>query len=348
MPLPPYIALKRPPDDKDRDSYQTLFAAKEGAVAAPTAALHFTPELMTALAARGIARETVTLHVGAGTFLPVKAEDTDGHAMHAEWGEITQATADALNQARARGGRIVAVGSTALRLLESAASPQGEIRAFSGETRIFITPGYSFRAVDAMITNFHLPRSTLFMLVSAFRGREAMLAAYQHAIGDGLSLLSLRRRKPAAAAAETDDAGVTRQLLDLDVVLGDDLAIALDILDQIFAHVSSDCLGATTCTESSRAFMSSVSAMRPSGVHPSRATPSVCRSAPSENQTGISASGMPARVVDGTSGNSRMALRPVDVEQDQLAGFDMRQRDRLVHHVHGAGQVIVQVSAPPR
>jgi S-adenosylmethionine:tRNA ribosyltransferase-isomerase len=182
MPLPPYIALKRPPDDTDRASYQTMFASREGAVAAPTAALHFTPGLMAALAARGIERQTVTLHVGAGTFLPVKADDTGDHRMHAEWGEISEATARALNEVKARGNRIVAVGTTALRVLESAADGQGRIQPFSAETSIFITPGYRFRAIDALMTNFHLPRSTLFMLVAAFAGLDTMHAAYRHAI----------------------------------------------------------------------------------------------------------------------------------------------------------------------
>ncbi len=182
MPLPPYIALKRPPDDADRASYQTMFAAREGAVAAPTAALHFTPELITALDTRGIAREVITLHVGAGTFLPVKAEDTADHRMHAEWGEITAATAATLNEVRARGKRIVAVGTTALRLLESAADSYGQIQPFRGDTDIFMTPGYRFRAADALVTNFHLPRSTLFMLVAAFSGLDVMRTAYRHAI----------------------------------------------------------------------------------------------------------------------------------------------------------------------
>ncbi len=190
MPLPPYIALKRPADDDDRVSYQTLFAAREGAVAAPTAALHFTPELVAALEARGIQRHTITLHVGAGTFLPVKSEDTDSHTMHAEWGEITPETASALNQAREQGGRIVSIGTTALRLLESAAAVDGTIKPFSGETSIFITPGYHFRAVDALMTNFHLPRSTLFMLVAAFSGLDTMRAAYAHAIAHGYRFYS--------------------------------------------------------------------------------------------------------------------------------------------------------------
>jgi S-adenosylmethionine:tRNA ribosyltransferase-isomerase len=190
MPLPPYIALKRAPEAMDRESYQTLFAVREGAVAAPTAGLHFTPELMQNLEAHGIIQATVTLHVGAGTFLPVKADDTADHVMHAEWGEIGEATAEALNAARSRGSRIVAVGSTSMRLLETAADSSGHIRPFSGETAIFITPGYRFRAVDAMVTNFHLPRSTLFMLVSAFCGLDTMRQAYAHAIRSGYRFYS--------------------------------------------------------------------------------------------------------------------------------------------------------------
>lgn len=182
VPLPPYIAGKRGVEARDRADYQTMFAANEGAVAAPTAGLHFTPELMERLAALGITRHTVTLHVGAGTFLPVKAEDSSQHKMHAEWGEVSETTAAALNAVRARGGRIVAVGTTTLRLLESAAGDDGFIRPFRGETSIFITPGYRFKAVDVLMTNFHLPRSTLFMLVSAFAGLETMQAAYAHAI----------------------------------------------------------------------------------------------------------------------------------------------------------------------
>ena len=161
MPLPPYIASKRPADAEDRADYQTMFAREEGAVAAPTAALHFTPRLLEALDARGIARETLTLHVGAGTFLPVKADDTSGHKMHAEWGRIDEPTADRLNSVRASGGRLIAVGTTSLRLLESAAGEDGVIRPFEGDTAIFITPGYRFKAIDGLITNFHLPRSTL-------------------------------------------------------------------------------------------------------------------------------------------------------------------------------------------
>jgi len=182
MPLPPYIAGKRETDAADREDYQTIFAREDGAVAAPTAALHFTPELLAALDAAGIARETLTLHVGAGTFLPVKADDTADHAMHAEWGRIDAATAERLNAARARGGRLIAVGTTSLRLLESAAGEDGTIRPFEGDTAIFITPGYRFKAIDGLMTNFHLPKSTLFMLVSALMGLERMQAAYAHAI----------------------------------------------------------------------------------------------------------------------------------------------------------------------
>ena len=182
MPLPPYIAGKRDTDDQDRLDYQTMFAAEDGAVAAPTAALHFTPELIAALDAAGIGRETLTLHVGAGTFLPVKADDTADHAMHSEWGRVERDVADRLNAARKEGGRLIAVGTTSLRLLESATGDDGMIGEFSGDTDIFITPGYQFRAVDGLMTNFHLPKSTLVMLVSALMGRERMLSAYRHAI----------------------------------------------------------------------------------------------------------------------------------------------------------------------
>ncbi len=182
MPLPPYIAGKRETDDQDRSDYQTMFAREDGAVAAPTAALHFTPELIAALDERGIGRETLTLHVGAGTFLPVKADDTDDHQMHAEWGTIGEATAGRLNAVRNAGGRVIAVGTTVLRLLESAADENDVIRPFAGDTSIFITPGYRFRAVDGLMTNFHLPKSTLFMLVSALMGLDTMQAAYAHAI----------------------------------------------------------------------------------------------------------------------------------------------------------------------
>src|SRR3954451_2151444 len=190
MPLPPYIASRRPADQADRSDYQTMFAREKGAVAAPTAALHFTPRLLEALDARGISRETLTLHVGAGTFLPVKAEDTAEHKMHAEWGRIDAATADRLNAARAAGGRLIAVGTTSLRLLESAADADGTIHPFAGDTAIFITPGYRFRAVDGLITNFHLPRSTLFMLVSALMGLDVMKSAYAHAIDGGYRFYS--------------------------------------------------------------------------------------------------------------------------------------------------------------
>ena len=190
MPLPPYIAGKRATDERDAADYQTMFAAKKGAVAAPTAALHFTDRVMATLADAGIGHETLTLHVGAGTFLPVKAQDTADHVMHSEWGMIDAATADRLNAARARGGRIVAVGTTSLRLLESATTPEGQVRAFSGDTDIFITPGYRFKAVDGLITNFHLPRSTLMMLVSALMGQERMRGVYAHAIEEGYRFYS--------------------------------------------------------------------------------------------------------------------------------------------------------------
>jgi S-adenosylmethionine:tRNA ribosyltransferase-isomerase len=189
-PLPPYIAGKRAVDDRDAADYQTMFAASEGAVAAPTAGLHFTPMLETALRERGIGLHKVTLHVGAGTFLPVKVDDTAGHHMHSEWGSISSGTARALNAARANGGRIVAIGTTSLRLLESAAAEDGTIEPFTGDTAIFITPGYRFRAVDILLTNFHLPRSTLFMLVSAFSGLDTMKRAYAHAIDNGYRFYS--------------------------------------------------------------------------------------------------------------------------------------------------------------
>ena len=184
MPLPPYIAAKRPTDARDADDYQTMFAKEKGAVAAPTAALHFTPGLMAALEQAGIATETLTLHVGAGTFLPVKVDDTDAHRMHSEWGRIDAATAERLNAVRAKGGRLISVGTTVLRLLESAIGEDGRIQPFEGDTAIFITPGYRFRAIDGLMTNFHLPKSTLFMLVSALMGRERMQAAYAHAIAE--------------------------------------------------------------------------------------------------------------------------------------------------------------------
>ena len=190
MPLPPYIAGKRPTDERDAVDYQTMFAAQPGAVAAPTAALHFTPALMSALAGAGIEHAMMTLHVGAGTFLPVKADDTDAHRMHAEWGRIDVATADRLNAVRAAGGRLIAVGTTSLRLIESACGEDGIIRPFEGDTAIFMIPGYRFRGIDGLVTNFHLPRSTLFMLVSALMGLERMQAAYAHAIAQGYRFYS--------------------------------------------------------------------------------------------------------------------------------------------------------------
>lgn len=190
LPLPPYIAGKRPADARDATDYQTVYARDPGAVAAPTAGLHFSSELLAAIDQAGIARHHLTLHVGAGTFLPVKADDTEGHRMHSEVGHLAVETAEALNRVRAAGGRIVAVGTTAMRLLESAAREDGTIAPFSGPTDIFITPGYRFRAVDALVTNFHLPRSTLFMLVSAFSGLDTMRAAYAHAIASGYRFYS--------------------------------------------------------------------------------------------------------------------------------------------------------------
>ncbi|HJP67876.1 MAG TPA: tRNA preQ1(34) S-adenosylmethionine ribosyltransferase-isomerase QueA [Sphingomicrobium sp.] len=190
MPLPPYIASKRDADEEDKSDYQTMFARSEGAVAAPTAALHFTPRLLEALTAHGILTETLTLHVGAGTFLPVKAEDTRGHTMHSEWGRIDAQTAERLNHIQASKGRLIAVGTTSLRLLESAADEDGVIRPYEGNTSIFITPGYRFKAIDGLITNFHLPRSTLFMLVSALMGLDIMKSAYEHAIAQGYRFYS--------------------------------------------------------------------------------------------------------------------------------------------------------------
>jgi S-adenosylmethionine:tRNA ribosyltransferase-isomerase len=190
MPLPPYIAAHRAEDDQDRRDYQTLYAREPGSVAAPTAGLHFTPALLEQLAAAGVAVQFVTLHVGAGTFLPVKTETVAEHRMHAEYGEVPDAVAQAVNTARAAGGRIVCVGTTSLRLLESAADETGLVRPFAGETAIFITPGHRFRAADGLVTNFHLPRSTLFMLVAALGGLEAMRAAYAHAITHGYRFYS--------------------------------------------------------------------------------------------------------------------------------------------------------------
>jgi S-adenosylmethionine:tRNA ribosyltransferase-isomerase len=183
MPLPPYISSRRRADRRDTQDYQTLFAQKSGAVAAPTASLHFTPRLVGEFAARGILIQKVTLHVGPGTYSPVKAKDTLDHKMHPEWGEVSQAAADALNKTRASGGRIIAAGTTSLRILEAAVGPDGRFEAFAGETSIFITPGYKFKAADVLLTNFHLPRSTLFMLAAAFSGLDTMQAAYAHAIG---------------------------------------------------------------------------------------------------------------------------------------------------------------------
>jgi S-adenosylmethionine:tRNA ribosyltransferase-isomerase len=190
MPLPPYIAARRAPNAGDRADYQTLFADEPGAVAAPTAGLHFTPELVSRVEARGASLHKVTLHVGAGTFLPVNVDETHDHAMHAEWGRIDAATAAALNETRRRGGRIIAIGTTSLRLLESAADEAGDIKPFADETSIFITPGYRFRAIDVLLTNFHLPRSTLFMLASAFVGLQPLKRAYAHAIETGYRFYS--------------------------------------------------------------------------------------------------------------------------------------------------------------
>jgi S-adenosylmethionine:tRNA ribosyltransferase-isomerase len=190
MPLPPYIAGRRAVDEQDRTDYQTMFAREDGSVAAPTAGLHFTVTAVAALRAREIDLRQVTLHVGPGTFLPVKAEDTSGHKMHPEWGSLNAETAAALNATRRAGGRVAAVGSTSLRLLETAATEDGTLAAFSGETALFITPGYRFRAVDIMLTNFHLPRSTLFMLVCAFCGIDTMQRAYARAIEHGYRFYS--------------------------------------------------------------------------------------------------------------------------------------------------------------
>ena len=190
MPLPPYIARRRPTDGRDREDYQTVYAARDGAVAAPTAGLHFTPRLLDAVARAGTARVFVTLHVGPGTFLPVRVKETSAHRMQPEWGEVTAAAAAAINRARHAGGRIVAVGTTSLRLIETAAGADGAVAPFADETDLFITPGYRFRAVDLLLTNFHLPRSTLLMLVSAFAGLETMRAAYAHAVAAGYRFYS--------------------------------------------------------------------------------------------------------------------------------------------------------------
>jgi S-adenosylmethionine:tRNA ribosyltransferase-isomerase len=190
MPLPPYIKRTGAADDRDRIDYQTVFAARPGAVAAPTAGLHFTPELLVAIDDRGIRLATVTLHVGAGTFLPVKVDNIEDHVMHPEWGEIGEAVAADINAARAAGGRVVAVGTTSLRLLETAADRDGRVQPFAGETRLFVAPGYRFRVVDLLLTNFHLPRSTLFMLVCAFAGTGRMKEAYRHAVAAGYRFYS--------------------------------------------------------------------------------------------------------------------------------------------------------------
>ncbi len=190
MPLPPYIHRDHGADERDRSDYQTVYAREEGSVAAPTAGLHFTPELLAALDAKGVKRLSVTLHVGAGTFLPVKVEDTADHRMHSEWGTVPAEVADAINAARANGGRLLAIGTTATRILETATGADGIVAPFSGDTAIFLTPGYKFRAVDRLLTNFHLPKSTLFMLVSAFAGLERMQSAYKHAIASGYRFYS--------------------------------------------------------------------------------------------------------------------------------------------------------------
>lgn len=190
MPLPPYIAAKRAEDAQDRADYQTVYADEEGSVAAPTAGLHFTPELLARLEAMGVATTFVTLHVGAGTFLPVKVENLTEHRMHAEYGEVDATAADRINATKAAGGRIICVGTTSLRLVESAAGEDGVVRPFAAETSIFITPGYRFRVADGLMTNFHLPKSTLFMLVSAFAGLETMRAAYAHAVATGYRFYS--------------------------------------------------------------------------------------------------------------------------------------------------------------
>lgn len=189
-PLPPYIRRARPVDERDRQDYQTVYAEHDGAVAAPTAGLHFTKAMLKKLAGQGVGKAIVTLHVGAGTFLPMSVDDTDDHVMHAEWGLVSADTADMINRTRADGGRVVAVGTTSLRLLEAAAGDDDQVRSFEGETDIFIVPGYRFKAVDMLITNFHLPKSTLFMLVSAFAGLQTMQAAYAHAIANGYRFYS--------------------------------------------------------------------------------------------------------------------------------------------------------------
>jgi S-adenosylmethionine:tRNA ribosyltransferase-isomerase len=205
MPLPPYIASRRPSDEEDRIDYQTIFARKEGAVAAPTAGLHFTRALMDALEARGVSLHFVTLHVGPGTFLPVRSADTGGHVMHGETGTISPATGATLNEIRARGARIVAVGTTSLRLLESATDRSGKLAPFFSATNLFITPGYRLRFVDRLLTNFHLPRSTLFMLVAAFSGLDLMKRAYAHAIAERYRFYSYGDACLLSPAPEVED-----------------------------------------------------------------------------------------------------------------------------------------------
>jgi S-adenosylmethionine:tRNA ribosyltransferase-isomerase len=207
MPLPPYIGAKRPVQERDKIDYQTVYAAEDGAVAAPTAGLHFTEKLLQDLSDMGVTMERVTLHVGAGTFLPMKVEDTDDHVMHSEWGEIDQATVERINARRAAGGRVIAVGTTSLRLLETASRATGTLKPFIGDTDIFITPGFHFRTVDVLMTNFHLPKSTLFMLVSAFSGLETMKAAYAHAIAEGYRFYSYGDSSLLHRAPHPEDEG---------------------------------------------------------------------------------------------------------------------------------------------
>jgi S-adenosylmethionine:tRNA ribosyltransferase-isomerase len=205
MPLPPYIGAKRGVEERDKVDYQTVYAAEDGAVAAPTAGLHFTEALLQKLADRGVSMERVTLHVGAGTFLPMKVDDTEDHVMHSEWGEIDQATVERIHAARAAGGRVIAVGTTSLRLLETASRATGRLEPFVGDTDIFITPGFRFRTVDVLMTNFHLPKSTLFMLVSAFAGLDTMKAAYAHAISNGYRFYSYGDSSLLFRAAHPED-----------------------------------------------------------------------------------------------------------------------------------------------
>jgi S-adenosylmethionine:tRNA ribosyltransferase-isomerase len=207
MPLPPYIGAKRAVEERDKVDYQTVYAAEDGAVAAPTAGLHFTEKLLQKLAERGVSMERVTLHVGAGTFLPMKVDDTEDHVMHSEWGEIDQATVERINAKRAAGGRVIAVGTTSLRLLETASRATGTLQPFVGDTDIFITPGFRFRTVDVLMTNFHLPKSTLFMLVSAFSGLDTMKAAYAHAIANGYRFYSYGDSSLLFRAAHPEDDG---------------------------------------------------------------------------------------------------------------------------------------------